>query len=205
MIGLLDYGAGNLRSISAALEHIGQVYEVVDSSASVLESDLLIIPGVGSFPRAMRRLKLNGIVESLKERASTNRPILGVCLGMQLLFDSSEEHGGSQGLGLIPGRVLPIQDSQRRLNPVGWRRVQILGAKEEETLPLFFAHSFRAEVSDRRNVTATYLLDGAEIVAAVEHSSIVGFQFHPEKSGEAGIAMFDQSISRLLGIGRGHE
>ena len=201
MIGLLDYGAGNIRSISAALEQIGKHYEVISTSASVLDCDLLIIPGVGSFPSAMKRLERNGIVQSLRERAFINAPILGVCLGMQLLFDSSEEHGGSQGLGLIPGRVIPIKDCQIRVHPVGWRRVQTLGANDERTLPLFFAHSFRAEVLDRRHVTATYSFNGIEIVAAVEQSSIMGFQFHPEKSGEAGLAMLEQAIDRLLGNG----
>ena len=194
MVAIVDYGVGNLFSLKSSLTAIG-VEAVVTSDAQALGSaDRIILPGVGAFRDAAAKLRALGLDETLKALAADGKRIMGICLGMQMLFDESLEHGCYKGLGLIPGRVVPIADKigpDLKIPHIGWNALN-LGGKES---PLFrnikvgdcvyFVHSYCADQCDDAVIaTAEY---GAPIVAAVERGNVCGCQFHPEKSGEVGL------------------
>ena len=195
MIAILDYGMGNLRSVEKALERVGAEPSRVSDPEAAAAADGLVLPGVGAFPEAMRRLSEAGFAALAREWAQARRPILGICLGMQLLFDSSTENEGAAGLGLLPGEVTPLEAPGLKVPHMGWEPVRWerpsrlapgLGAGDET--PYYFVHSFAARPADPDVVVGTAEW-GERFAAVVERDSVFGAQFHPEKSSSAGLEL----------------
>jgi len=192
MIGIVDYGMGNLYSLSKALERLGYRYALVTEAAQLAHYDGLILPGVGAFGDAMRNIRAAGLVEPLRAYAASGRPLLGICLGMQLLFTTSEEHGTHQGLALLPGQVVRFAGSYK-IPHMGWNRIEIeptahpvfrdLGPSD---LWFYFVHSYHAVPEDRSIIAATATHGSTRVTAAVARDNVIATQFHPEKSQAAG-------------------
>lgn len=189
MIGILDYGVGNLRSVERALTQIGATCKIAESLAGI---DKLILPGVGAFAAAMKHLA--PMAEEVRAFALSGRPLLGICLGQQLLFDVGEEMGETAGLGLIPGRVRYLPQSPGLKIPhVGWNNVQFrpgspLGNGTPTGSQFYFVHSL-AVVCDDLNDADSWCDYGGQFVSSIRRGSIWGVQFHPEKSGESGLQL----------------
>ena len=181
-VAICAYGAGNVRSVELALQRLGAETELAQEPQAVLDADLAVLPGVGAARSAMDGLRARGLDDALRTRAQAGRPILGVCLGLQLALDESEEDGGVTGLGLVPGRAVRLREG--RVPRIGWARVEPDG----ETY--WFAHSYAAE-------TDAAVATSEGIVAVVESGSFLGVQFHPEKSGAAGARFLEQCLSRV--------
>jgi imidazole glycerol-phosphate synthase subunit HisH len=191
-IAILDYGMGNLRSVEKALEHVGAVAEVTQDPGAARAADGLILPGVGAFPRAMERVHERGLDELIEERRRAGVPILGICLGLQLLFDSTTELGGAAGLGLLPGEVTGIGAGGLKVPHIGWSPVRwekessLVEGIESET-PFYFVHSFVPHPSGADLLgSAAY---GSRFACAAERDNVYGVQFHPEKSSAAGLRL----------------
>ena len=182
-VAVCDYGAGNVRSVLAAFRRLGAEPWPTRDPDDVLEADLAVLPGVGSAASAMEGLRGVGLDEALRARVSAGKATLGICLGLQLALEESEEDGGTPGLGLLPGRATRLRDG--RVPRIGWARVEPWGDA------YYFAHSFAAETP-----AATAMSEG--VVAAAESGSFVGVQFHPEKSGPAGARFLDQQLTLCL-------
>ncbi len=192
MIAIIDYDAGNLRSVEKALLSIGE-QAVITRDADVLrKADKVILPGVGAFGVAMEKLHQYGLVDVIKEVAVSGKPFLGICLGLQLMFDSSDESEGVEGLKILPGKIRLIPDSEGLKIPhMGWNSLNIRpGAKLfqgiEDPAYVYFVHSFYLDAENKADVAATTEY-GTLIDASVEHENIFACQFHPEKSGDTGI------------------
>ena len=192
-IAILDYGMGNLRSVEKALEHVGATVERTREAERVHAADGLVLPGVGAFPRAMAEVRARGFDELISARLDAGVPLLGICLGMQLLFERSEELGGAEGLGLIGGEVRALRTAGRKLpqigwNAVGWRRPSPLTDGLPQPCAFYHVHSFAAVPADSDPIVgvATY---GEEFTSVVAHGRAYGVQFHPEKSGPDGLAL----------------
>ena len=193
MIAIIDYGVGNLFSLERSFAAIGAEVEITSDPERIRAADKILLPGVGAFGDAAEKLRANGLDRVVLEQAATGKPLMGICLGMQLLFDESLEYGCHKGLGLIPGRVVPIQQvipEGLKIPHMGWN-----GLKMEKESPLFskikdgdcvyFVHSFCAvECEDALIATSEY---GAPVTAAVQKNNVFGCQFHPEKSGTVGL------------------
>jgi imidazole glycerol-phosphate synthase subunit HisH len=193
VIAVINYGMGNLRSVEKALEHVGAVVEVTSDHERIRAADRMVLPGVGAFPRAMERMREQGLDRVIAERVEAGVPLLGICLGMQLLFDSSTELGGAEGLGLVPGAVDRLPAGELKLPQIGWNEVSWRnGSPLREGLPdrtaMYHVHTYAPVPAREGDVlgTATY---GEEFVTAIEHGRVYGVQFHPEKSGPHGLAM----------------
>jgi imidazole glycerol-phosphate synthase subunit HisH len=191
-IAILDYGMGNLRSVEKALEHIGAAAEITDDGDSVRAADGVILPGVGAFPKAMTRVRELGLDELIAERRGAGVPILGICLGLQLLFGSTTELGGAAGLGLFEGEVSDLDAGGLKVPHIGWSPVRwekesrLTDGIDSET-PFYFVHSFAPRaVGGELLGTAAY---GARFACAAERDSVFGVQFHPEKSSAAGLRL----------------
>ncbi len=184
MIGLVDYGAGNLRSVCNALDHLGRKYKLGASPRDMDGTDAILLPGVGHFGQMMGRLEERGLVSWLRDRAAEGVPLLGICLGMQALFETSEEAPDLQGLGLLPGAVLRFSGVPR-VPHMGWNDVQFRDGTCES---FYFANSFYAPVGEWTSATAHY---GRDFTAAIMRDNIAGFQFHPEKSGPPGLDLLN--------------
>jgi imidazole glycerol-phosphate synthase subunit HisH len=192
-IALLDYGMGNLRSVEKALEKVGAAVERTADVDAAASADGLILPGVGAFPKAMTRVRELGMDALVRERAADGVPLLGICLGLQLLFDSSEELDGADGLGLLPGPVRAIRAEDLKVphigwSPVRWEKQTPLTAGLGAEAPFYFVHSFAPEPADPSDVlgTTTY---GERFACAVARENVFGVQFHPEKSSADGLAL----------------
>jgi len=196
MIAIVDYDAGNLSSVRNALKCIGADAEVTRDPARILACDKVILPGVGAFGDAKGKLEQFGLVDVLKEAAFCGKPFLGICLGMQLLFDESAETPGVQGLSILPGAIKRIPDGEGLKIPhMGWNSLEILkdsrlmqGVPEEPFV--YFVHSYYLEAKNISDVLACTEY-GIKLHVAVEHGNIFGFQFHPEKSGKTGLKMLE--------------
>jgi len=193
MIDIIDYGIGNIGSIQNMIKFIGGNSRIVSKPEEILNSNKLILPGVGSFDTAMKRLNDSNLIDSIKLSANKGTYILGICLGMQLLFDNSEE-GNLQGLGLIKGKVIKFNDNTLRIPHVGWNKVtptrnSTLFLNNLEPQKFYFTHSYHIECDNIVNVTATTNY-GIEFQCAVEYENILGTQFHPEKSHKYGMKIF---------------
>ncbi|XP_022774417.1 imidazole glycerol phosphate synthase hisHF, chloroplastic-like [Durio zibethinus] len=195
VVTLLDYGAGNVRSLRNAIRHLGFEIEDVRTAKDILNADRLIFPGVGAFASAMDVLVKTGMAEALQTYIKNDRPFLGICLGLQLLFESSEENGPVNGLGLIPGVVGRFNSSNGfRVPHIGWNALQI--AKDSEILDdigdhhVYFVHSYRAMPSDDNKIwissTCNY---GNDFIASIKRGNVHAVQFHPEKSGDVGLSV----------------
>jgi glutamine amidotransferase len=193
-IAIVDYGMGNRRSVEKALEHVGARASISSDHSELRAAAGLIVPGVGAFPRAMAQLRASGLDALLRERVAAGTPVLGICLGMQLAFDSSTELGGAEGLGIVPGEVHPLQAGEPKLPHIGWNEVQLADTASPllDSLPercaFYHVHSLAPVPADDADVlgTAEY---GAPFVTAVQRGSFYGVQFHPEKSSAAGLRL----------------
>ena len=192
MIAIIDYDAGNLKSVEKALTHLGQEVVVTRDSEEILKADKVILPGVGSFGDAMDKLHRFGLVDTIRQVARQDKPFLGICLGLQLLFRSSDESPGVEGLSILDGEIVSIPEKEGYKIPhMGWNSLQIKeGAKLfkgiEDSPYVYFVHSFYLKADHLEDVAATteYI---THIHASVEHGNIFACQFHPEKSGELGL------------------
>lgn len=195
MIALLDYGAGNLRSVQNALDRIKAPYEVVRDSAGLERSSRIILPGVGHFGQMMRSLQELNVREALLQRLGAGVPFFGICLGLQALFQRSTEAPEAAGLSLFPGTVTRFAAGSR-VPHMGWNNVKADPSSRlfdpALTEPyLYFAHSYFVPVCEGATATCTY---GESFVAAFERDNIFGVQFHPEKSGPIGLAMLHRFV-----------
>jgi glutamine amidotransferase len=192
-IGILDYGMGNLRSAEKALEHVGAAVSVTRDHGEIRAADGIVLPGVGAFPRAMDEVRRLGVDALLRERLEAEVPLLGICLGMQLLFDGSTELGGAEGLGLLEGRVDQLAANGLKVpqigwNPVSWRRESELGEGLPQPCAFYHVHSFAPRPGREEDVLGTAVY-GAEFASAVARPPLYGVQFHPEKSGPDGLRL----------------
>jgi glutamine amidotransferase len=191
-IAILDYGMGNLRSAEKALEHVGVTASITRDPVEVQAADGVVLPGVGAMPRAMERIRELGLEELIAERRDAGVPILGICLGLQLLFDSTTEFGGSGGLGLLEGPVVELEADGLKVphigwSPVNWERDSRLTEGLPSGTPFYFVHSFAPSPSAGDLLgTAEY---GSRFACAAQRENVYGVQFHPEKSSAAGLRL----------------
>ena len=197
LITIIDYGINNIRSVVQALQYIGVEIKIANKPSELENSKHIIIPGVGAFPVGMKKLKNLGLDEMILTKAKQKSNILGICLGMQMLFTKGYEYGECNGLNLIPGEVLQIpkkMNNEKKLPVIGWRKTtssllfkeNILKKKLNENF-FYYLHSYQAIPEKKNNIIAYYERGGSRINAAVAHGNIWGVQFHPEKSGDAGL------------------
>jgi glutamine amidotransferase len=200
-IAMVDYDMGNLRSVYNAFEKIGKKVDIVKNASKLDEYDKIILPGVGAFGDAMESLKKGGMADSILDFAKSGKPLLGICLGMQLLFQSSSEFGETEGLGLIEGRVVEFDKTKfptrLKVPHMGWNEIFIhqksplLQNIDDETY-LYFVHSFHAVCEDRYIVAKTTY--GYEFPSVVQKDNIFGFQPHPEKSHDNGLKILKNFV-----------
>ena len=196
MIAIIDYGVGNLFSLCSSLNSIGAEAVVTPDPDTIRLADRIILPGVGAFADAAEKLRASGLDQVLLEEAARGKPVMGICLGMQMLFEESHEYGIHKGLGLIPGRVIPMAGyipTELKVPHIGWNPLIIKGDKHpllryvEEGDCVYFVHSyFATDCADAVIATAEY---GRELTAAVARGNVMGCQFHPEKSGKVGLSI----------------
>ncbi len=193
MIAIIDYDAGNLRSVEKALEAIGEKAVVTRNSDEILSADKVILPGVGSFGDAMGRLREYGLVDTLHEVADSGKPFLGICLGLQLLFRRSDESDGVEGLSILPGEILRIPDAPGiKIPHIGWNSLKVAPKARifeglRENPYVYFVHSYYLKADDENIVAATTEYGGTIIHASVQKDNIYACQFHPEKSSTVGL------------------
>ncbi|MCA0758118.1 imidazole glycerol phosphate synthase subunit HisH [Paenibacillus sp. N4] len=198
MIAIIDYGMGNLHSVSKAVERLGYEAVITADPQVIMDADGAILPGVGAFGDAMHNLRETGLDAVVKQYAASGKPLLGICLGMQLLFSESEEYGIHEGLGLLPGNVIRFQGDYK-IPHMGWNKLSFL----QEQSPLFnglteghvyFVHSFHARPELQSDLLATTDYH-QQVTAIVGRGSVFGMQFHPEKSGDLGIQLLGNFLS----------
>lgn len=200
MIVIIDYDAGNIKSVEKALISLGEKVTVSADPAVILNADGVILPGVGAFGEAMEKLHAFGLVDVIKEVAISGKPFLGICLGLQLLFDSSEESPGVEGLGILKGKIVRIPEGEGLKIPhIGWNSLNYpnngrLFQSVAEGSYVYFVHSYYLQAEDEAIVTATTEY-GVEIQASVEKDNIFACQFHPEKSSEVGLKLLENFIA----------
>jgi len=194
MIAVVDSGVANLGSVATALRRIGAAFETTGDGQAIRSADAILLPGVGAFADAMNKLGANRLVEPLRAAAADGVPILGICLGMQLLAEESEEFGRHEGLGLVPGRVVPLVPARpgERVPNIGWCDVKPIGTASlfRAVVPdsaFYFAHSFHFACADSADIAAEIRFGGAAVSAAVQRGNVYGTQFHPEKSQDSGL------------------
>lgn len=199
MIAIIDYDAGNIKSVEKAFQFLNQDVILTRDAGQILNADAVVLPGVGSFGDAMKKLENYGLVDIIHKVVEKNIPFLGICLGLQLLFDSSEESPGVKGLGVLPGKIVKIPDDQGLKVPhIGWNSLKYSrqgrlfeGIKEEEYV--YFVHSYYlvADTDDIVTATTDYV---AHIHASVEKGNVFACQFHPEKSSDVGLKILSNFI-----------
>jgi imidazole glycerol-phosphate synthase subunit HisH len=192
-IAILDYGMGNLRSVEKALDRVGAEAMITSEPGEARAADGLVLPGVGAFPAAMRRVRELGLDALVAERLEAGTPVLGICLGLQLLFSRSSENEGAEGLGLVAGEVGPLQAPGLKVphigwSPVRWERDSELTEGLESEVPFYFVHSFTPRPRDAGAVLGT-AEHGERFACAVTRPPLFGVQFHPEKSSAAGLRL----------------
>jgi glutamine amidotransferase len=193
VIAILDYGMGNLRSVEKAFEHVGATAVITRDHARVREAEGVVLPGVGAFPKAMEAVRELALDELMAERLAAGVPTLGICLGMQLLFERSTELGGADGLGFLAGEVGPLDAPGLKIpqigwNAISWKRASRLTSGLPDPCAFYHVHSFAPRPSEANDVLATADY-GGEFVTAVEREPVYGVQFHPEKSGPRGLRL----------------
>jgi glutamine amidotransferase len=203
-IAVIDYGMGNRRSVEKALEHVGAAPSITSDHDELRAADGLVLPGVGAFPQAMRNLDALGLPDLIRELAGHGTPLLGICLGMQLLFDTSEEIGGAAGLGLIGGEVTRLNAGGLRIPHIGWNEVRFERASPltaelpSHGCPFYHVHSFAARPRDPGQVVGSTEY-GERFATIAASGNIHGVQFHPEKSSRHGLRMLHAFVRLCAG------
>ena len=210
-VTVVDYGVGNLLSVQRALEHCGAKVILTAEPEQILAASRVLLPGVGAFANGMQALERLGLVAVLRQLAQQKTPLLGICLGMQLLLEESEEYGLTPGLGLIPGRVIPVSSTStegrsQKIPHVGWNALVMPtiettwnGTILQTASPgdaVYFVHSFMAKPKNDLHLVANCLYGGISIPAVIANGNVSGCQFHPEKSGEIGLRILREFISQ---------
>jgi glutamine amidotransferase len=208
-VAIVDYGMGNIKSVQRGLDKAGAAVEFAHSAESILRADRLLLPGVGAFGHAMEELRKRNMIEALQEYSTLGKPLLGICLGMQILFARSFEHGLHEGLHLIPGSVVEIPQTKdgpelRKIPHIGWSALRPPQGRDNWSDSLlekinigeyfYFVHSFTAIPEDNSHLLAQCEYEGLMINAAVKRENVTGFQFHPEKSGPAGLQILEMLL-----------
>ena len=200
MVAIIDYGVGNLFSVEKALAAAGAEVQVTNDAEIIRQVERIVLPGVGAFGDCMREFRGSGLVEVLKERVKEGVPLLGICVGLQILFEDSEESPGVPGLGLIKGHVRKIEAPGLKVPHMGWNSLEPIGESsglwQGLKMPsyVYFVHSYHAVPDDRSVVTAVTQY-GTELTAAVRQGNIQATQFHPEKSGDTGLAILRNFVT----------
>jgi imidazole glycerol-phosphate synthase subunit HisH len=201
-VGVIDYGMGNRRSVEKALEHVGASVSLTGDDRELQACDGLVLPGVGAFPKAMDNLRALGLVDVIRARVEQGTPLLGICLGMQLLFEHSEEMGSAPGLGLIPGEVTRLHAGELRIPHIGWNDVRFERACALTAAlpgcPFYHVHSFAARPNDPEAVIGTTEY-GERFATIVGRDNVFGVQFHPEKSSRHGLRMLANFVELCAG------
>ncbi len=202
MIAIIDYGAGNLHSVKNALDFLGAESKITGSASEILSADKVILPGVGAFGSAMNALTASGLKEVIFEVADKGTPLLGICLGLQLMFEKSEEAPDVKGLGLFKGTIVKIPDRGLKIPHMGWNDIEVI--KDSRILHnigenpfVYFVHSYYLNASDE-SVVSAYTNYGERLGIAVEKDNVFATQFHPEKSGETGMKI----LKNFINLGR---
>ena len=199
-VAVVDYGMGNRRSVEKALEHVGARPLITREPAALEEADALVVPGVGAFPHGMRNLIELGLDERIRAAAAAGKPVLGICLGMQLLFERSQEHEVTDGLGLLAGEVSLLDGGGLRIPHIGWNDVRferpspLTAGLPGESCAFYHVHSLAARPEDPADVIATTEY-GERFATVVSHGNVFGVQFHPEKSSRDGLALLSNFVT----------
>jgi glutamine amidotransferase len=204
-VTIADYGVGNLLNVVRAFQHCGADVHVTEDPAAIAGSDRLVVPGVGAFEDSINELNNRGFADAVKRYAESGKPLFGICVGMQMLFDASEEFGEHAGLGILPGRVVAVpslttEGLPQRVPHIGWNHLvspehgndwkgTLLQSFEDARPAVYFVHSFAAQPANDQDRLADCFYGGHRICAAVRRDNIVATQFHPERSGEIGLTM----------------
>lgn len=189
MIAIIDYGAGNLHSVKNALDFLGTDSVITGSAEEILNADKVILPGVGAFGEAMSALTSSGLDAVVKQIAQNGTPLLGICLGLQLMFEESEEAPDVKGLGLFKGKCIKIPDCGLKIPHMGWNSIELAKSSrilKNDNAYVYFVHSYYLNTPEEEIVSA-YTQYGARLGIAVERDNVFATQFHPEKSGDAGM------------------
>lgn len=194
MIAIIDYGVGNLFSLASSLKYIGADSKVTNKKKDIIKADKIILPGVGAFEDASKKLYATGLVDTLLDQAAAGKPLMGICLGMQLLFGRSFEYGEFKGLGLIKGDIVPLADDigpEYKIPQIGWNSLKF--TKDDPLFKnindgdyVYFVHGFYARPGEQTAATVEY---GTDVTAVVRNGNVCGTQFHPEKSGKVGLGI----------------
>ena len=197
MVAVIDYGAGNLHSVKNALDFLGAKSIITKNKDEILSADHIILPGVGSFGDAMECINNSGLTDTIRKAADGSRPFLGICLGLHLLFERSEESPGIDGLGIFKGSVVKIPDCGLKIPHMGWNNIEL--AKESRILPdsnefMYFVHSYYIEPLDS-DIISSHTVYGEKLAVSIEDENVFAVQFHPEKSGDAGLSILKKFIS----------
>ncbi len=202
MIGIIDYGMGNLGSVGNALTHLGVPYMICENEQQILQCDKLILPGVGAFAQGMENLKEKGLDKVIQEAVQNNVPLLGICLGMQMLFETSEEKGFYEGFGFIQGKVIKIEEDLP-VPEIGWNQLvfnqdspfQHLLTKDPY---VYYVHSYYASVTNDDDLIAYSEYGHTKVAGIVQKGNVLGTQFHPEKSGEQGLLILKYFVEEFI-------
>lgn len=198
MTAVIDYGAGNLHSVRNALDFLGEESKITGNRDEILAADRVILPGVGAFGDAMEKLNETGLADVVREAAKSGKPLLGICLGLQLMFEKSEESPDADGLGIFKGKTVKIPDKGLKIPHMGWNNLiinkdsRILSGLENESY-VYFVHSYYIQPEDKEIVSA-YTEYGARLAVAVEKDNVAAVQFHPEKSSDVGMKILKNFI-----------
>lgn len=207
---IVDYGMGNIKSVQRGLEQVGAKVTVSSDKEVIASANRVVLPGVGAFEEGMKELRKANLVVTIQDFMKTGKPLLGICLGMQMLLENSEEHGNHQGLGLIKGNVIAIPQYKdeifvRKTPHIGWSELKFNDIKHNGSGTclsdinvgeyFYFVHSFMAIPDNSTNTLAYCEYEGLAITAAIKKDNVTGLQFHPEKSGEAGLKILQRFVS----------
>ena len=193
MVAIVDYGVGNLFSVRSSLRYIGEEAVIAADGAAIRRAERIVLPGVGAFSDAAEKLRTSGLADVVREAAEKGTPLLGICLGMQLLFEKSLEFGAHEGLSLLPGTVAPMEPKGLKIPHIGWNALSFPADRPKNALfrntepgeCVYFVHSYHGtDCADAVTATAEY---GMTVTAAAARGNVYGTQFHPEKSGETGL------------------
>ena len=201
MITIINYGAGNLFSVEKAFSALGADVRVSSTASDILSADKIVLPGVGAFGDCMEQLNASGLIPAIREGGARGIPLLGICVGLQILFEGSEESSGVEGLGLLQGRVSRIDAPHEKIPHMGWNALNIAENHREKGLfagipqdsYAYFVHSYHALPKDRAIISSTCFY-GEEITASISAGNIMATQFHPEKSGDIGLKIIHNFI-----------